>query len=233
MAHSGDENVEMQHETRAAKAKRASSRDRLSSLEDKVERLEGNMGDSVERLDAVEGRVDELETNRALNENVNAALNQLSDSSEKKGDAFQAALIALKEEFQAKIEKLEIEPNQTYLLDDGTILETELIFYNKLENIPKNDCIKWFDYDKIIGTLFLRKREKGDYLTIRDDGARKSLQDYLVNEKVPKGIRDNIRVLADGSHIVWVMGKRISTHYKVSANTTRILQIRIGGKYLD
>ena len=130
-------------------------------------------------------------------------------------------------------EKLEIEPNQTYLLDDGTILETELIFYNKLENIPKNDCIKWFDYDKINSTLCLRTRMQGDFLTVSDNGARKTLQDYLVNEKVPKGIRDNIRVLADGSHIVWVMGKRISTHYKVSANTTRILQIRIGGKYLD
>ena len=128
-------------------------------------------------------------------------------------------------------EKLEIEPNQTYLLDDGTILETELIFYNKLENIPKNDCIKWFDYDKIIGTLFLRKREKGDYLTIRDDGARKSLQDYLVNEKVPKETRDKIWVLADGSHVVWVLGKRISAHYKVTAQTARILQVRIGGEF--
>ncbi len=127
-------------------------------------------------------------------------------------------------------QELKIEPNQKYLLPDGTTLETKLIFNNKLENIPKKDCTKWFDYDKIIGALTLRNREKGDYLTIRDDGARKSLQDYLVNEKVPKGERENLLVLADGHHIVWVLGKRISAHYKVTAQTQRILQIYIGGK---
>lgn len=126
--------------------------------------------------------------------------------------------------------EIKIEPNQTYFLPDGSILETKLIFLNNLENIPKNDCTKWFDYDKIIGTLILRGREKGDYLTIRDDGARKSLQDYLVNEKVPRAMRDNLLVLADGHHIVWVLGKRISAYYKVTAQTQRILQIYIGGK---
>ena len=75
-----------------------------------------------------------------------------------------------------------IEPDRTYALPGGFFVETRLISYNNLENIPKMDCIKWFDYDKIIGTLFLRTREQGDYLTIRDDGARKSLQDYLVND---------------------------------------------------
>ena len=127
------------------------------------------------------------------------------------------------------LEQIKIEPNQTYVLSDGIILETKLISCNNLENIPKNNCTKWFDYDKISETLFLRNRDKGDYLTIRDDGARKSLQDYLVNEKVPKGIRDKIRILADGHHVVWVLGKRMSSHYKVTEHTKRILQIHIGG----
>ena len=126
--------------------------------------------------------------------------------------------------------KLQIEPNQIYFLPDGTIIETKLISCNNLENIPKNDCIKWFDYDKIMEALFLRNREKGDFLTIRDDGARKSLQDYLVNEKVPKGERDRFLVLADGQHIVWVLGKRISAHYKVTEHTKKILEVHIGGE---
>ena len=76
--------------------------------------------------------------------------------------------------------------------------------------------------------LYLRTREQGDYLTIRDDGARKSLQDYLVNEKVPKSERDKQLLFADGHHVVWVLGKRISAHYKVTAQTKRILQINVG-----
>lgn len=132
----------------------------------------------------------------------------------------------LEDAFEAR----QIEPGETYFLPDGTILETKLLFENNLENIPKNDCTKWFDYDKIKGVLFLRTREKGDYLMIRDDGATKSLQDYLVNEKVPKAVRDRLPVLADEHHIMWVLGKRISAHYKVTEQTKRILQVHIGGK---
>ena len=131
---------------------------------------------------------------------------------------------------EQSFEKLVIEPNRIYLLPDGTILETELFSAGNLENIPKNNCTKWFDYDKIKDILLLRNREQGDYLTIRDDGARKSLQDYLVNEKVPKAERDKLLVLAEGSHIVWVLGKRISAYYKVTEHTKKILQIHIGGK---
>ena len=126
--------------------------------------------------------------------------------------------------------KIKIEPDHSYFLENGMFLETKLLFENNLENVPKNDCIKWFDYDKIITTLSLRTREQGDFLVIRDDGARKSLQDYLVNEKVPKSERDKQLLLADGSHVLWVIGKRISAHYKVTEHTKRILEVYIGGK---
>ncbi|GMI64659.1 hypothetical protein HRI_000135200 [Hibiscus trionum] len=49
-------------ETRAGKAKRASSRDAISSLRDKVTRLENNTNESRERLDVVENRLDTLES---------------------------------------------------------------------------------------------------------------------------------------------------------------------------
>lgn len=133
------------------------------------------------------------------------------------------------EEENTAFTKRKIEPDRTYILENGSILKTRLISCNNLENIPKSDCIKWFDYDKISETLFLRTREQGDFLTIRDDGGTKSLQDYLVNEKVPKSERDRQLLLADGNHIVWVLGKRISAHYKVTEHTRKILEIYIGG----
>ena len=71
---------------------------------------------------------------------------------------------------------------------------------------------------------------RSDFLTINEQGARKTLQDYLINEKVPKSIRDELLVLADGSHIVWVPGMRISAYYKVTKQTQKILQVYIGGK---
>jgi tRNA(Ile)-lysidine synthase len=130
----------------------------------------------------------------------------------------------------AVFEQMEIQPNATYFLPDGRILETELILGNKIKNIPKSDCLKWFDYDKITGVLVLRNREKGDFLTINEHGARKKLQDYLINEKIPKSVRDELLVLADGPHIVWVPGMRISAYYKVTEQTQKILQVYIGGE---
>ncbi|GMJ04325.1 hypothetical protein HRI_004101700 [Hibiscus trionum] len=49
-------------ETHAGKAKRASSRDAISSLQDKVTRLENNTNEFRERLDVVENRLDALES---------------------------------------------------------------------------------------------------------------------------------------------------------------------------
>ena len=115
------------------------------------------------------------------------------------------------------------------LFSDGTWLEATLLEEYDLNNIPSGDSMKWFDYDKIEHTLCVRTRQQGDFLTIDEHSNKKSLQDYLVNEKVPKSSRDQCLLLADGNHIMWVLGKRISTHYKVSPNTTRILQIHIGG----
>lgn len=95
------------------------------------------------------------------------------------------------------------------------------------ENIPRNNYTKWFDYDKITNACVWRCRREGDYLTVNSDMGRKSLQDYMVNEKVPKYERDNIPVLADGSHIMWVLGHRISEYYKVTKDTKRVLEIKV------
>ncbi len=98
------------------------------------------------------------------------------------------------------------------------------------KDIPQNRYTKWFDYDKIKGRLTVRTRQKGDVLSIRSaDGGliHKFLKDYMVTEKIPRQDRDCIPLLADGEHILWVVGYRISEYYKVSENTKRILQVQL------
>ena len=82
---------------------------------------------------------------------------------------------------------------------------------------------KWFDYDKI-KQLTVRTRRPGDFITVDEDGGRKKLKDYFINEKIPKAQRDEILLLADGSHVVWVIGYRISAYYKVTETTKNILR---------
>ncbi|MBQ7933494.1 MAG: tRNA lysidine(34) synthetase TilS [Lachnospiraceae bacterium] len=102
--------------------------------------------------------------------------------------------------------------------------------YKKDMKVPENQYTKWFDYDKINESMKIRTRQTGDYLTIRLDEHRvvhKSLKDYMVTEKIPAYERDRIRLLAVGSHVVWLPGYRISEEFKVNKNTKQILQVQL------
>ena len=98
--------------------------------------------------------------------------------------------------------------------------------WDNSKNFPINNYTKCFDYDKIETVLFFRTRRTGDYLEVNAEHGKKSLKDYLINEKVPKEQRDQVILLADGSHVLWVVGKRISQYYKVTKDTTKILRVQ-------
>ncbi len=92
--------------------------------------------------------------------------------------------------------------------------------------IPKNQYTKWFDYAKIKNGLCFRGREPADYFITDGYGHKKKLKEYLINEKVPKAERENIPLLADGSHILWIIGYRISEYYKIAEDTEYVLEVQ-------
>ncbi len=98
------------------------------------------------------------------------------------------------------------------------------------QNIPQKTYTKWFDYDKITSSAMFRARRQGDYLTINSKMGHKSLQDYFINEKIPRQERDKMYVLADGPHVMWVPGYRMSEYYKVREDTRKIMQVSIQDK---
>lgn len=129
-----------------------------------------------------------------------------------------------------------VEPPGVYAMEAGMgnisfqIVEIEAEqkeFYKKYNSIPKNDYTKWFDYDKIKNTVFIRYRQEGDFLQINSKGSRKKLKDYFIDKKIPREQRGNIPLLAEGSHVIWIIGERISEAYKVDKNTKRILMVQL------
>ena len=109
-------------------------------------------------------------------------------------------------------------------------VEFQVFPYEKNQNIPENRYTKWLDYDRINEPLTVRTRQQGDYLSIRGaDGTmiHKSVKDYMITEKIPKQERDRILLVAEGNHILWIVGYRISEYYKISENTKRILQVQL------
>ena len=96
----------------------------------------------------------------------------------------------------------------------------------KEPEIPKNQYTKWFDYDKINVGLSIRYRKNGDYLTL-SGGGKKKLRRFMIDEKIPEDERDRIPVLADGDHVLWVIGYRISDYYKITDETEHILEAEV------
>ena len=119
---------------------------------------------------------------------------------------------------------------QQILLEDNKINQVEHFSVSLWEtgiskdNIPDLMYTKWFDYDKI-NKLLLRNRQPGDYIIVDEKGSKKKLKDYFIDQKVPREKRDEILLLADGSHIVWIVGYRISEYFKVSDETKNIIKI--------
>lgn len=99
----------------------------------------------------------------------------------------------------------------------------------RMSEISKKKYTKWFDYDKIKCNVQIRKRQSGDYLVIDSAGHRQKLKNYLVNEKIPQPERERLWLLADGSHIMWIIGHRISDYYKVDEHTKRVLEVQYYG----
>jgi tRNA(Ile)-lysidine synthase len=110
--------------------------------------------------------------------------------------------------------------------EDGLVFST--FPYETGGEIPKNQYTKWFDYDKINGVLSVRTRQNGDYITL-SGGGRKTVNRFMIDEKIPKEKRNQIQLLADGHHILWIIGYRISEYYKVTAHTKYVLQVKKNG----
>ena len=109
-------------------------------------------------------------------------------------------------------------------------MEFQVFSWKKGTEITKKEYTKWFDYDKIKDTLSVRYRQPGDYLTL-PGGGHKTLKRFLIDEKAPREARDQILVLAEKNHVLWVVGYRISEYYKIAENTHTILQVDFyGGK---
>lgn len=125
-------------------------------------------------------------------------------------------------------------------LECGSILQVseedvliETIPWDKNIKIPLNDYTKIFDYDKIKGNLCVRRRLPGDYIILSPKGGKKLLKDYFIDCKIPVCLRDSIVLVADGSHVLWVVGYRDSAGCRIDGNTSTAVRIQVSGRKND
>lgn len=125
--------------------------------------------------------------------------------------------------------------SKSYITDENTCFTTELFdadIFNEESDIffKEKDYTKYIDYDKINNGLVLRHPREGDYFILDENGAKKKLSRFYIDNKVPKELRAESYVIADGSHVVWALPDRLSEYYKVTKDTKRVLKISREGE---
>lgn len=135
---------------------------------------------------------------------------------------------------QEQLKRAEAGDEIVISLPDGEMRLRVRDFCGEIGGIQKKRYTKWLNYDKIKCGLLLRKRASGDYFTIDGQGHRKKLKDYFIGEKIPSECRDKIWLLAEGAHVLWIVGGRISADYRIESDTKKILEVQIkGGDYCE
>jgi tRNA(Ile)-lysidine synthase len=84
------------------------------------------------------------------------------------------------------------------------------------------------DYDKMSLPLYLRNRRPGDRFCPSGMGGRsKKVQDYFVDEKVPKMRRNAAPLLASEQDVVWIIGMRTDGRFLPGPGTRKFLVVTV------
>lgn len=118
-------------------------------------------------------------------------------------------------------------PTQVYLKENSMHIDIKEVLIDDLQNYGNGKDIIYIDADKIKFPLTIRPRKEGDYFYPFGFGKRKKLQDFFVDEKIPRDERDLIPIIENEGNIVCIVGYRLDDRYKIDHNTKRCLQIKV------
>lgn len=121
--------------------------------------------------------------------------------------------------------------------------ELKVRIFNKEDYISKPN-VAVFDLDLFLeeyaylvdplSMIAARSREPGDFIVLPGVGGRKRIQDFMVDLKVPKDLRDGIYIVAIGNEILWIpkglTNARYTQNYKVTDETKKVLTLELNGE---
>ena len=146
------------------------------------------------------------------------------------------SVLILTSESPVKLDTYTLEvPGELVLKEEGVFIEAS-IYENRVSKIKdfrlptlasRLGTTIVFDAEKMIFPLVVRPRKKGDFFYPLGFGKKKKLQDFFVDEKVPRDERDAVPLVVSGEDIVWVVGYRGDERFKVTDETKRVLKLEV------
>ncbi len=105
-----------------------------------------------------------------------------------------------------------------------TVSETDIA---SLQRGPLDNNTALVDADKASFPFTIRKRQPGDHFYPLGFGKRKKLQDFFVDQKIPREERDSIAIVTKEDKVVWIVGHRMDERFKVDKDTKGVIKFRI------
>lgn len=92
--------------------------------------------------------------------------------------------------------------------------------------IPNDPSIAWIDRDQIQFPLIIKKQEKGDKFIPLGVHYFQKISDYMTDHKFSLIDKEQTWLLCNEGQIVWIIGHRLDERYKVTEQTSSILEIK-------
>jgi tRNA(Ile)-lysidine synthase len=118
-------------------------------------------------------------------------------------------------------------PGETVLKEAGILIRASIqeSQESEIKDQRPSAVVAVFDADRLIFPLMIRPRKEGDFFYPYGFGKKKKLQDFFVDEKVPRDERDAIPLILSEENIVWVVGYRGDERVKVTDETKKVLKL--------
>lgn len=84
----------------------------------------------------------------------------------------------------------------------------------------------WFNYAVTGSNLTVRARRPGDRFRPLGMGKAKKLNQFMIDDRIPRTWRKRVPVVTSPEHILWVAGWRIDDRAKVTGDTGEVLRLR-------
>jgi len=117
-------------------------------------------------------------------------------------------------------------PGETILKEAGVLIKASRAELPAEATGPPNESAV-FDADRLVFPLVARPRKDGDFFYPLGFGKRKKIQDFFVDEKVPRDERNRVPLILSGEDIIWVLGYRRDDRFKVTKETKNVLRLEV------
>jgi tRNA(Ile)-lysidine synthase len=116
-------------------------------------------------------------------------------------------------------------PGEVVLKESKAVIKTFLEEGN--DTFVDGKTMIVLDAEKTGTSLAIRPRMRGDFFYPIGFGKKKKIQDFFVDQKIPRDERDRVPLVLSGDDIIWVVGYRGDERFKVTENTKSIVLLEV------